>query len=147
MFQFGNDFAAFLTTFKFEIDLALYISAGGAVTAQLFQAFHTAFVAGATGFHAFAYPHFFLGMEFVKQAVLLGFGRQFLGFYFGVLGERARVAAHNAAVEFNNARGNRIQEAAVMGNHHEAAVEVLQQGFQPFNGLNVQVVGRLVQQQ
>ena len=34
-----------------------------------------------------------------------------------------------------------------MGNHHQAAMEVLQQGFQPFDGFNVQVVGRLVQQQ
>ena len=98
MFQFGNDFAAFFAAFEFEIDLALHIAAGGAVTAQLLQAFHTAFVAGTAGFHAFAYPHFFLGMEFVKQAVLLGFGRQFLGFDVGVLGERAWVAAHDAAV-------------------------------------------------
>ncbi len=66
---------------KLEIDLALHIAALGSLAAQIFKPLHAAFVAGAARFYAFAYPGFFLGVEFVEQAVVFGFHRQFFGFF------------------------------------------------------------------
>ena len=37
MFQFGDDFAAFLTAVELEVDLPLYIAAFGALAAQFFS--------------------------------------------------------------------------------------------------------------
>ena len=131
MFQFGDDFAAFFAGIKLEIHLTLPVAALGALAAQFFQTAHAAFVAGAARFNAFAYPHFFLRVEFVKQAVVFGFHRQLFGFFLAVAGEATGVRAQYAAVEFNDAVGDVVEKTAVVGNHHDAAVELLQQAFQP----------------
>ena len=91
MFQFGNDFAAFLAAVELEIDLPLYVAAFGALAAQFFQTAHAAFVAGTARFDAFAYPCLFLSMEFVEEAVVFRFNRQFLRFFLAVFGERAGI--------------------------------------------------------
>ena len=87
MFQFGDYFAAFLAAVELEVDLPLYIAAFGALAAQFFQTAHASFVAGAACFDAFAYPRFFLCMEFVEEAVVFRFNRQFLRFFLAVFGE------------------------------------------------------------
>ena len=86
-------------------------------------------------------------MEFVKQAVVFGFYRQFFGFFLAVAGEAAGVRAQYAAIEFDDAVGDVVEKAAVVGNHHDAAVKLLQQAFQPQNRVDIEVVGRLVEQQ
>ena len=121
MFQFGDDFAAFLTAIELEIDLSLYVAAFSALAAQFFQTAHASFVAGAACFDAFAYPRFFLRMEFVEEAVVFRFDCQLLRFFLAVFGERAGIGAQNAAVELNDARGDIIQKTAVVGNHDQAA--------------------------
>ena len=52
-----------------------------------------------------------------------------------------------AAVQFDDPGRHPIQESAVMRNGHDAALEIDQQVFQPFDRVEVQVVGGLVQQQ
>ena len=91
MFQLDDDFAAFFARVKLERHLPLPLAAGGALAAQFFQATHASFVAGAAGFYTFAYPCFFLRVEFVKQAVVFGFYGEFLRFFFAVFGEAAVV--------------------------------------------------------
>jgi hypothetical protein len=61
--------------------------------------------------------------------------------------EVARIGKQPAAIEFDDARGHPVQEAAVVGDEHHAAAILQQQVFQPLDGIEVQVVGRLVQQQ
>ena len=117
MFQLGNDFAAFFATGEFKRHLALHMAPCCALLAQFFQAAHPAFVAGAPRFDAFAYPRFFLGVEFVEQAVVFGFHGQLLRFFNAVLRKRAGIAAHDAAIELDNAGGDVVEKAAVMGNH------------------------------
>ena len=98
MFQLGNDFAAFFARVKLERHLPLPLAAGGTLAAQFFQAAHAPFVAGAARFYAFAYPCFFLRVEFVKQAVVFGFYGEFLRLFLAVFGEAAVIGAQCAAV-------------------------------------------------
>ena len=86
-------------------------------------------------------------MEFVEEAVVFRFNRQFLRFFLAVFGERAGIGAQNAAIEFDDARGDIIQKTAVVGNHDQAAFKRFEQIFQPDNRVDVQMVGRFVQQQ
>ena len=147
MFQFGDDFAAFLTAVELEIDLPLHIAAFGALAAQLFQTAHAAFITGTARFDAFAYPCFFLCVEFVEEAVMFRLDCQLLRFFLAVFGERAGIGAQNTAIEFDDARGDVVQKTAVVGNHDQAAFKRLEQVFQPDNRVDVQMVGRFVQQQ
>ena len=64
-----------------------------------------------------------------------------------VLAEIAGVGAQLAAVEFDDAGGDAVEEGAVVGDGDDAALEIEQQVFQPLDGVQVQVVGRLVEQQ
>ena len=75
------------------------------------------------------------------------FNRQFLRFFLAVFGERAGIGAQNAAVEFDDACGDIVQKTAVVGNHDQAAFKSFEQVFQPDNRVDVQMVGRLIQQQ
>ena len=52
-----------------------------------------------------------------------------------------------AAVEFDDAGGDPVQEGAVVGDRDDASLEVDQQVFQPFDRVQVEMVGRLVEQQ
>ena len=52
-----------------------------------------------------------------------------------------------ATVEFQNPLGGVIQEITVVGNGHHGAGEAVQKLLQPLDGLCVQVVGGLVEQQ
>ncbi len=61
--------------------------------------------------------------------------------------EVARVAAQHAAVELDDARGHRVEEGAVVGDQHHAALEAAQQLLEPGDRVQVQVVGGLVEQQ
>ena len=56
-------------------------------------------------------------------------------------------AGQLAAVDLEDARGQRAQEAAVVGDEHDAAAERLEEAFQPGDRLDVEMVGGLVQQQ
>ena len=61
--------------------------------------------------------------------------------------EIARVERDPAAIEMRDGIHAAFQQAAVMADHDRRAGEALQPGFQPQRGFEVEVVGRLVQQQ
>ena len=86
-------------------------------------------------------------MEFIKQAVVFRLDCQLLRFFLAVFGERAGIGAQNTAVEFDDACGDIVQKTAVVGNHDQAAFKRFEQIFQPNNRVDIQMVGRLVQQQ
>ena len=50
-------------------------------------------------------------------------------------------------VQFEDPPGHVVQEVAVVGDHHDHALVVRQEAFQPGHGFGVQVVGGLVQEQ
>ena len=111
------------------------------------QACHAALAARAACFHALADPDFFLRQQLVGARIDDGLLRQLLFLEDLVLREVARVTGQVTAVQLDDAGADGIQKGAVVADGDHAATEVLQQLFQPEDGIHVQVVGRLVQQQ
>ena len=62
-------------------------------------------------------------------------------------GEVAGVAAQHAAVELDDARGHRVDEGAVVRDEQQRAAPRHEQALQPLDRVEVEVVGRLVEQQ
>ena len=63
------------------------------------------------------------------------------------MGKAAVDAAGDAAVEPDDGAGQVFQQAAVMADQHDAGAQRLQLGFEPLDGGEVEVVGRLIEQQ
>ena len=118
--------------------------AGGA---QLDQLGKPAFVAAAPGGDAAQQP-MFLGLELgIELGGVLGFLggdplRPFLEAAEADFG-----AAQRAAIQPQAVLGQPGQEGAVMADRQHAAVEAVQPVFQPFDGGDIEMVGRLVEQQ
>ena len=114
---------------------------------HLLQGPHAAFVARPPGLDALADPGFLLGQLLVEQGVLLLLGgqRRFLAFQKRVV--IARPVEQLAAVELQDPAGQLAEEHAVVGHEHQRGVPAVQELLQPVDGVDVQMVGRLVQQQ
>ena len=139
--------ARLVGSIELDIGLAGTLAALTALDAQGFQGTHAAFVTGATGLDALADPDFFLGQFLVEQRVGGFFGSQG-GF---LVHQKAGVVAvpvdQAATVQFEDARGQALQESTVVRDKQHGALEVLDGFFKPGNGADVQVVGRFVEQQ
>ncbi|MNQ09205.1 hypothetical protein D3C85_220170 [compost metagenome] len=133
--------------FQLDIGLAGTLTTLAALDTQGFERTYTTFVTGATGLDALANPHFFLGQALVEQRVGGLLGRQ-CGF---LVHEETGVVAvpvdQAAAIQFEDARGEVLQEGTVVRDEQHGALEILQGFFKPGNRTDVQVVGRFVEQQ
>lgn len=106
-----------------------------------------ALAARAAGFHALADPDLFLGQQLVGLGIDHGLLGQLILLGLLVLDEIAGIRAQRSTIQLHDARGNPVQEGSIVRNGHHAALEVQQQLFQPLDGVKIQVVGRLIQQQ
>ena len=99
-----------------------------------------------------------LGLEAVDEALQLrhalllaavrgGLLRHALGAHLLERGVVAAVARERAVVEVDGDVGDRVEELAVVADHHDRAGEALQPGLEPDEGVQVQVVGGFVEQQ
>jgi hypothetical protein len=108
---------------------------------------HAAHAARAPRLHALADPDLLLRQQLVGagigQRLVLQLAR--LGGLVG--GEVARVAAQQAAVELDDARGHGVDEGAVVRDEDQRALPAGEQVLQPLDGVDVEVVGGLVEQQ
>ena len=88
-----------------------------------------------------------LGQFLVEFGPLLGFGLEgrLLAPQVGFV--VARPACQPAAIELDDPRGQLAQEDPVVGNEQDRARMSHQEFFEPGDGVDVEVVGRLVQQQ
>src|SRR5690606_16076349 len=132
-------------------DLHPHVAAGlapaRALGAHRLKRAHPALVAGAPGLDALADPGFLLRQQPVEARLLLGLGVQALLAPAQVVVVVARPAGDAATVDLDDARGQRAQEAAVVGDEQQAAGERLEEAFQPRDRRDVEMVGGLVQQQ
>jgi hypothetical protein len=145
--QFRHDLAGALAAADVQLHLSLLVAARRTFQAQGFETAHAAFVAGTARLHALADPHFFLGQHLVELGVLDFLDRQQLLLALLVLREIARERQQPAAVQLEDAGGDVVEEAAVVGDEQHRAAVFAQQAFQPLDRGEVQVIGRLVQQQ
>ncbi|MNT03673.1 hypothetical protein D3C72_1382200 [compost metagenome] len=142
--ELGHDLAAGLTRGHVHVDAALHLAARGAAGAQFLQPRDAALAARAAGFDALADPDLFLRQQLVGLGADDRLLRELLFLLDEVLLEVARVGTQLAPVELHDAGGDAVQEAAVVGDGDDAALEVDQQLFQPLDGVEVQVVGGFV---
>ncbi|CFL98495.1 Uncharacterised protein [Bordetella pertussis] len=145
--EFGDQLARTLALGQRQTDVADAFAALGAFDAQLFEPAHAAFVAGAARLDALADPDFFLGQQLVEAGLLQALGFEPLRLALLPLRKIAGKAEQAAAVELDDAGRHRVEEAPVVGDDDGRALPVAQHGFQPCDAVEVQVVGRFVQQQ
>jgi len=92
-------------------------------------------------------PYLFLRELLVEQRIGLGFRVQPFLAATQVIVVVAGPVGQRAAVNFDNAGGQRAQESAVVRDEDDAAGKLLEEAFQPVDGLDIQMVGGFVQQQ
>ncbi len=107
---------------------------------------HPALVAGASRLDALADPDLFLGQFLVEVGVEFFLGVEHGLLAFQVAAVVARPVGEPAALQVEDAGGQALQEHAVMGDEQQCATEAEQEFLQPGDGIDVQVVGGLVQQ-
>jgi hypothetical protein len=118
-----------------------------ALRAQRLEPAYPALVARAPGLHALANPGFLLREHLVELARAHLLVRQLLGLALLVFGVVARVRVEAPAVELDHAMRDAVEEAAVVRDEDHAAGKAGERLLQPFDRLDVEVVGRLVEQQ
>src|SRR5215218_8225552 len=64
-----------------------------------------------------------------------------------VPGEVAREVAQDAVAQLESAGTDTFQEVAIVRDREDGSWKVLERGFQRFDGLQIEVVGRLVEHQ
>ena len=142
----ADQLAGALARIHLQADLAGALAPGGPRLAQCLQPSHATFVAGAARLDAFADPDLFLRPELVELAVGHCLGLQLLAAHLLVGGEVAGEAAHQPAIQLDDAGGHLIEEAPVVRDDDGRRPRV-DDGLQRLDGLDVEMVGGLVQQQ
>ena len=143
---FADQLAGPFAGIHFQSDLAGALAAGCPGLAQGFETADAPFVAGAAGFDALADPDFFLCPELVELAVGDGLGFELFAAHAFVGGEVAGEAAQQATIQFDDAGGHLVEKAPVVGDDDGGRPRI-DDGFQRLDGLDVEVVGGLVEQQ
>src|SRR5258706_11037174 len=115
--------------------------------ATLREPLYPAFVARAARFDALADPHFFLREQLVELRALLHFRAEQLFFASLVPGKAAGKAREASAVELDHARCHVVEKTPIMRNEQHAAGKTAQQFLEPLDARNIEVIGRLVEQQ
>ena len=132
---------------QLEARLALTLNSLGTFFTHGLERTHAPFVTGSARLDALTNPGFFLRQLLVEQRVGGGFGSQLL---LLVLQKAAVVTLpvdQLAAIQLQNPGCQRLQERTVVGNKQHRTTKLQQHRLQPGNGMDIQVVGRLIQQQ
>ena len=147
MLQLGDQLAALVAGIELQIDLAHPLAAGLAFGTQLVETLDAEYRTRAPGLDPLADPH----LLFLEQLVGAGIGQRLLvqhGFLaLLVLRETAGKTGQLAAVEFDDAGAHAVEEGTVVGDEEQRDTAFDEQVFQPFDGGDVEVVGRLVEEQ
>ena len=107
----------------------------------------TAFIAGATRFDSLADPGLFLGQLFVKERISSRLGFCLLLSQHQKFGVVGLPQGQMAAIELTDAVTDALQEPPVVGNEDDCALELTDLLLKPIDRGDIEMVGRLVQQQ
>src|SRR5512140_3716891 len=130
-----------------ELDVAEAVAACGAFKPQSVQPAHASLVAGAARLYTLADPRLCLCEELVELAVLDRLDGELLGLARFIRGVVAGIVEQAAAVKLDDAKRHAIEEPAIVRHEEDAACESDEQVLEPLDGPDVEVVGRLVEQQ
>ncbi len=110
------------------------------------EARDAALVPGAPRLDAAADPRFLFAPELVELAPRHRLGSE-LDFLAALeIGVIAGIAAQQPAVELDDARGEAVEEGAIVGDDDRRGL-LHEQGLEPGDAVDIQMVGRLVEQQ
>ena len=125
-------------------DRSAALAALAAFYAQGFEGAEASLVAYGAGLDALPAPGLFLFQQAVLLHPMHGFRCQrfFFAAQKGVV--VAIPVAQPAAVEFDHARGQPPQEGAVVRDEEKGAAMALQEGLQPGDGIDIQMIGGLI---
>ena len=147
MLGFEHQLAAGLCDAGLQAHLTRLHASAGAFGPHGQQRLHAAFVPGAACLDALAQPGLFLG-QLLVELLLVG---RFVGQRRVAAPQERRVVAgprgQPPAIEFDDAGRQLLEEGAVVGDEEHGAGVVGQLRLEPRDGLDVEMVGRLVEQQ
>ena len=133
------------------MDLDLHVAdsffALPAFFAHLVQFADAGFAASAASFDSGAHPDFFLSQPLVEQCLMLSFNFERRFFPQEERRVIARPIEQPATIDFDDSRREFSQEDSVVRDENQRPAVTHQELFQPRDRFDVQVVGRLVQQQ
>ena len=113
----------------------------------MFQCAHPALVARTARLNTLADPHFFLGQFLVEQGGVLRLDFQRGALLLHIIIVVAGPCAELSAVQFHDARRQAAHEGTIMTDEQQRTVVVDHHVLEPGDGLDVQMIGRLVEQQ
>ncbi len=148
--QFRHQAARTRPRIDLDSNLAQPGAAFGAVVPQPLQSRHAPRVARAPSLDALADPRFLLRPEPVEASPRQVFGGELLGPARLVGGKIARVRAQHPSIQLDDPGRHAVEKTAVVRDHDRrpaAPLFLRQQRFQMFYAVDVQMIGRLVQQQ
>jgi hypothetical protein len=145
--ELGDDLAAGNAGVGLEADATERLASRRALRTQRLQPLDPADASRSPRLDAFSHPDLLLRQQLVGTRALLALGGELLDLPRLVGGERAGIAAQHAAVELDDPRRDGVEEGAVVGDDHDAALEADEQLLEPGDRVEVEVVGRLVEQQ
>ena len=129
--QLGHDFAGAIAGRHVELDLPLLVAPYRARHAQGFETPDPAFVTGTTCLDTLADPDLFLRQELVEFCVFHFLDFELFGLAHLIRAEVTGKRQQLAAVEFDDAGRDIVQETTIVGDEQYAALVVAQQAFQP----------------
>ncbi len=147
MLHFKDELRRLLRLLDLQPDVAHLPASRRALGPHRLQRLHTAFVSRPPRLDALAQPHFFLGelpVELLLQDGFIGERRLLPPQVRGVVAGPGRQLT---AIELDDPRRETLEERAVVRHEHHRAAIVREEAFQPGDGVDVQMVRRLVEQQ
>ena len=146
MLQLGDQAAGAIARGQGEIHPADAFTTRRALLAQRLKAAHASRVARAPRFHAAANPGFLLREELVELALAHRVVRERFGLALLVFAEVARIGRETPAVELEDSVRDTVEEAPVVRHEDHASGERGERLFQPLDRIDVEMIGRLVEQ-
>ncbi len=146
-FEFGHQLAGSVAAHDAQIHLAQLLAPRRTRRAQVLQALDATDAARAPRLDALPDPDFFLRQHLVGARIRqrLFVEHEFLALLVG--GKAAGKTHQIAAIEFDDARRHAVEENPVVGDDHDRALIAAQQVFQPEDAIDIEMIGRLVEQQ
>ena len=144
--QFRDQPARALAGVQRQPHVAQALATRGALLPERFEPAHPSLVARPPGLDALADPYLFLGPELVEAPPGDVLGGQLVRLALLVGREIARVGAQQAAVEFDDPGRHAIEERSVVADD-DGGRTLQQQLLEQQDAVDVEMVGRLVQQQ
>ncbi len=146
-FTFKYQLAGAARLVQLQLGLALQFTTLGTLHAHRLEGAHSPLIAGAAGLDPLAYPHLFLGQLAIELGIFQLLDPQPLLLALQVLVVVAGPGGDHAAIQIDDPGRQLVDELPVVGDEDNSAAKIFEELFQPVDGIDVQVVGRLVQQQ